>query len=68
MEEGWRLDLNKKDAMLANWEAADAEVSLWDMGACKPVPAVWRSATANETIVIYFRNRLIYMYVTVFRK
>ena len=40
MEESWRLDLNKKDAMLANWEAADAEVSLWDMGAFKPVPAV----------------------------
>ena len=30
----------KKDAMLANWEAADAELSLWDMGACKPVPDV----------------------------
>ena len=40
MEERCRLDLNKKDAMLANWRASHAEVSLWDIGACKPVPPV----------------------------
>ena len=49
MDEGWRLERSNKEAMDANWEAADEEVSLLEHRACKLVPGVWKSATVTET-------------------